>query len=150
MCALICSRSQLLATEPVLTLTSCPNSQPRYATSAACARQLIKAPPGLSPPGLKLLDSIREQHPLRRRSRLHLQEQSSSGRTEADSSDAETSSNCSTTDTMPQDGQTSTCMRSKLVGECSRVVAVRNPKCVLQLDIALPEPAPFGHQNGRR
>lgn len=144
MCAMPSGQAQVLATEPVSTLTPCPNSLPRYAKSAACACQLFQPPPGLSPPGLQLLDSTREQHPLRSSSRPHLQSQSGATSTEVDTSDAEISSSCSTTDTVPQDGQVSTSILTEPCKGHDGEATDCNPGCVLNLDSAVPDLAPLG------
>ena len=66
------------------------------------------------------------QNPLRISSGPHPHGQSSAEITETESSDAEVSSNCSTTDTVPQDGEVST--------------------RALNLDFAVPELPPLGSQ----
>jgi len=144
MCAMLSGEAQVLATEPVLTLTTGPNSLPMYAKSSACMRQLLKVPPGLSPPGLTLLDGTRERHPLRSSSRPHLQAQPSVENAGADSSDPEVSSNCSTTDTVPRDCQASTSSLSELSKKNNCTAADSSPRCVLNLDIAVPKLAPLG------
>jgi len=137
-------QDQLLATEPALTSILCPNSLPRYAKSAACARQLLKVPPGLSPPGLLMLDSIGEQNPLRISSGPHPHGQSSAEITETESSDAEVSSNCSTTDTVPQDGQVSADILTEPDRRHSDMATVCKPGYALNLDFELPELTPLG------
>jgi len=140
---MLSGKAQVLATEPVLTSKPCPNSLPRYAKSAACVGQVPRAPPGLLPPGLPLPGNTREQHPLTRSSRSRLQGQSTAAGVEAD---AEVSSSCSTTDTMPQDVPASTGVLRQLGNDLDATAAVCEPCRVLSLHSAVPEPAPLGSQ----
>jgi len=111
--------------------------------SAACVGQLLAAPPGLPPPGLPLLGSTRKQHPLISSSHSRLQGRSTA---EGAKADAEVSSNCSTTDSLPQDVPASTRVLRQLGSDIGATATVSEPCRVLSLHSAVPEPAPLGSQ----
>jgi len=133
---MLSGKAQVLATEPVLTSKPCPNSLPRYVKRAACVGQVPRVPPGLPPPGLFLLGSATE-----RSSGSRLQGQSTTDGVEAD---ADVSSSCSTTDTMPQDVPASMGVLRLLGSDAT--AAVCEPCRVLSLHSAVPEPPPLGSQ----